>query len=553
MNKLYYGDCLTVLREMGKWGVDLIYLDPPFNSNQEYNAIYTTETGRPLPDQIEAFNDTWALDEVRERSIRNMPILLREAGIDDEVVSFWQVWVGALRKTNPRLLAYLSYMVERLAHMRSVLKPTGSIYVHCDPTASHYLKVMMDGIFGHDNFQSEIIWKRTSAHSGARRWGPIHDTLLFYSASASHTWNTVYQVHSRDYVDKFYRHEDNRGRYRLSDLTAAGIRNEASGKPWKSIDPTETGRHWAVPTLGLKRAAKGSDTTSMTTQAKLDLLDQAGYVHWPSRKNGTPSYKRYLNDSKGVKLQDIVVDIAPELGKNRLGYKTQKPVPLLERIISASSNEGDVVLDPFCGCGTTLEAAHNLGRRWIGVDIAIHAIKRVTKVRLEDRLHLREGVDYVIDGVPRNAEGATDLWQRDPYQFQKWAVEQVDGFVTKRKGMDGGIDGRIYFALPGEKELQSMVLEVKGGKNVGIRTVRELRGVLEDDRAQMAGLIVLHPRSKTQAANFARVMASAGDMDVHGKPYPRMQMLTVQEIQDGKRFKLPNVAGRVETSQGDLF
>ena len=501
MNELWYGDCLTVLgKHVNAYSVDLAYLDPPFNSNREYNAIYKDETGRPLPDQIEAFNDTWSLDEERERAIRNMPILLREAGISDEVADFWRFWVNSLRGTNPRMLAYLSYMVERLVRLKTVMKLTGSVYVHCDPTASHYLKIMMDGIFGHDNYRNEIIWKRTSAHSGAKRLGPIHDVLFFYTMSDRYVWNPTYQPYDEDYIEQNYRHEDSRGIYQPIDLTAPEITiEESSGKPWRGVDPTDTGRHWAVPIVGLERAAPNVDMSELTTQEKLDLLDEAGYIHWPHREDGKPRYKRYLADAEGVKIQDIVTDIQPAQGKERLGYTTQKPIALLERIISASCPPGGTVLDPFAGCGTTMEAAHNLGRKWIGIDIAIHAIKRVTKLRLVDKLKLKEGQDFVVRGVPQNWEGAKDLWEYDSYHFQKWAVEQVDGFVTSRKSADGGIDGRIYFPVFGEQDLQCMILEVKGGKHVGIGVLRELRGVLEDDHALMAGLIVgcsdLHRRS----------------------------------------------------------
>ena len=245
MNQLFYGDCLTVMRDHMKLGsVDLIYLDPPFNSNREYNAIYKDETGRPLPDQIEAFCDLWELDEERERVLRVMPVLMREAGIDDQAADFWRLWMQALRHTQPRLLAYLSYMVERLLVMKGLLKPTGSIYLHCDPTASHYIKAMMDAIFHHQNFLSEITWKRTSAHSSANRYGPVHDTLLFYSKSAQYTWNRVYQEYDQAYVDAFYRHEDEDGRrYRIGDLTGPGVRHGLSGEPWRDCDPTASGRH----------------------------------------------------------------------------------------------------------------------------------------------------------------------------------------------------------------------------------------------------------------------------------------------------------------------
>ena len=474
MNRLYYGDCLAVMEEMGLGSVDLIYLDPPFNSNRAYNAIYKDETGRPLPDQIEAFCDAWTLDDERERAIAHMPILIREAGIDDEVAEFWRLWVKALRQANPKLLAYLSYMVQRLLPMRGLLKPTGSIYLHCDPTASHYLKIMMDAIFGHQNFVNEIVWRIgwISGFKGRKRgWIRNHDIILYYVRSPA----------ARDYFNKEYiPYPDGYTRRDGAEPTGQGI-------------PIE-------------------DT-------------------W--------------NCSEGDQLNSIMIMSYAK----KMGYATEKPVPLLERIIKASSNPGDVVFDPFCGCATTLEAAHKLDRQWIGVDIAVHAIKRVAKVRLEDRLRLVEGKDFLIDGIPRNMEGAVDLWERDKYHFQKWAVEEVDGFVTTRRTGDGGIDGRLYFAMPQQSAterdpLRSMVIEVKGGENVTIGVVRDLRGVLERDDAEMAGLILLRDLSERKRNNFLREMGAAGEMDAYGVRYPRMQLLTVEQILDGARFKTPSVAAK---------
>ena len=554
MNRLYYGDCLTIMRDHMKLGsVDLIYLDPPFNSNREYNAIYKDETGRPLPDQIEAFCDLWELDEARERALRMMPVLMRENGMDDDVVEFWRLWMNALRNTQPRLLAYLSYMVERLLLMKSILKPTGSIYLHCDPTASHYIKVMMDAIFRHDRFRNEIVWKRTGSHGGANRWGPIHDTILLYAKGKKHKWNRVYQDYAADYLDGYYKFEDGRGRYQLVSLTGAGTRMGDSGRPWRGVDPTATGRHWAVPKVTLARALPDRvDLDSLTTQEKLDLLDGAGAISWPER-GAVPRYKRYADESPGIPIQDIITDINPVAAhaKERMGYHTQKPVKLLERIVEASTDPGDVVFDPFCGCATTLEAAHKLGRRWIGIDIAIHAIKRVARVRLQDRLRLAEGTDFTIEGVPRTEEGARDLWGRDKYHFQKWAVEEVDGFVTTKRTADGGIDGRLYFAMPQQDAhewggLESMAIEVKGGKNVGINVIRELRGVLDNDQALVAGLIVMEPLGERKERNFRKFMADAGDLDALGMKYARMQMLTVAEILEGKRFHTPGAVGRVD-------
>ena len=525
---------------MPKWSVDLIYLDPPFNSNREYNAIYKDETGRPLPDQIEAFNDTWTLDAERERAIRHMPILLREAGIEDSVADFWRLWMNALRGTNPKLLAYLSYMVERLAYMGPILKPTGSIYLHCDPTASHYLKVLMDGIFGHKNFRSEIIWRRASgrpkgSQHASRSLGQDTDSILHYTQSDAHVHNPVYRnLTQEEIAAKFPLTEPSGRRYHT--------RTEIFRQPSMGVRPNLCYEYNGV--------SNPHPTGWRMSKARLKEMDGSGYIIW--RDGGKrPLRKAYADEYRGTPVGNLWADINMAAGNERLGYATQKPLALLERIIKASTNESGVVLDPFCGCGTTMEAAERLGRKWIGIDIAIHAVKRVARVRLVERIRIVEGRDFTIEGVPRNLEGAKDLWQLDPYHFQKWAVEQVDGFVTTRRTADGGIDGRLYFDHGGD--LESMALEVKGGKHVGISVLRELRGVLEDDQALMAGLIVMNPPKDTQAANFGRFMADAGDLEVHGRPYPRMQILTVEEILNGKRFDTPSVVGRQTSIQTVLL
>ena len=546
MNALHYGDCLTVMKGMRAGSVDLIYLDPPFNSARNYHAIYKDETGRPLPDQIEAFCDMWTLTPEREREIRHMPVLVRETGIPDEVAEFWRVWMGALRKTNPALLAYLSYMAIRLAHARVLLRPTGSLYLHCDPTASHYIKVILDGVFEQRNFRNEIAWKRTHVHGGADRWGSVHDTLLFYAKDAQHCrWTGLMQDYEPGYVEERYAKEDARGRYQEIVMTGAGSSEGPSGQPWQGYDPTAAGRHWAVPRAALDALRDEGVTVPKGLHARLDLLNEYGFVYIPE-KGGVPRFKRYLRDGDGIPVQDVISDI-PALNsqaRERMGYATQKPLALLERLIKASTNEGDTVLDPFCGCATTLEAAHKLNRQWIGIDIAIHAVKRVARIRLNDRCGLVEGRDYEIRGVPRDFEGAHDLWKRDKYHFQKWAVEQVDGFVTTRQTADGGIDGRLYFATPDRRDLASMVIEVKGGANVNITDVRALGDVLRRDAALLAGLIIMAPLTGTKERNFLRLMAEAGDLDVLGVKYPRMQMLTVEQILAGERFRTPSVAAR---------
>ena len=541
-NRLYYGDCLTIMRQWPSQCVDLIYLDPPFNSNRQYNAIYKDSTGRPLPDQIDAFCDMWELDPERERVIRSMPVRMRESGVDDATAELWRLWMRALRNTQPRLLAYLSYMAERLLIMHRILKSTGTLYLHCDPTASHYIKTLLDAIFGHQNFRSEIIWQRTSAHNSARRWGPIHDTILMYTKSDHYRWHRVWQKYDESYLENHYRYKDKRGRYRVSDLTGPGVRNGASGQPWSGVNPTDSGRHWAVPP-----PPPWIDTpdgyAKWSVQERLDFLDEAGLVLWPER-GSIPAFRRYLDPDRGVPIQDVIGDIPSVSGNEDTGYDTQKPRALLERIIKASSNPGDVVLDPFCGCATTIEAAHRLERQWIGIDIAIHAIKRVATVRLSETLGLVEGRHFKVEGVPLTVEGAQDLWRRDKYHFQKWAVEQVEGFVTTKRTADGGIDGRVYFAVPNEPDLQSMVLEVKGGKTVDISAWRALKGVMSREAVPMAGLIVMKPLSNTKRRSFDREVADLEPLTILGIEYPRMQILSIEEILNGKRFQTPTVAGR---------
>ena len=496
MNTLYYGDCLEIMQEMPVKGVDLIYLDPPFNSDKQYNSIYKDETGRPLPEQIEAFCDQWTLDEERERAIRNMPILMREAGIEDEIADFWRLWVNALRATQPRLLAYLSYMVQRLLVMRTLLSDTGSIYLHCDPTVSHYIKIMMDGIFGHKNFRNEIAWCYDRWDASSNHFQRMHDIILFYSKTETFVFNRLTEIDS---------------------------------KRQKTLDRGYTTNLLGDGTRQLIIYEGSENKPNILKLKEKDKFDRV--IIRPKERLGRP-LKDYWN-----------INFIHPRAKERLGYATQKPLALLERIIQASSNEGDVVLDPFCGCATTLEAAHSLGRKWIGVDIAIHAIKRVAKRRLEERLHLVEGQDFEVKGIPQTLEGAKDLWKRDKYQFQKWCIEQVDGFVTARKTADGGIDGRLYFDTR-EKELQSMVLEVKGGKNVGIADLRALHSVMNRDGAEMAGLIIMEPLGERKERNFHKLMAEAGDLEVFGKQFPRMQMLTVGEIIEGKRFETPFPQGK---------
>ncbi len=359
---IFTGDNLDILRGINSECIDLIYLDPPFKSDQTYAAPLDSEA------RGAEFDDVWTLDDMKQEWIDE---------IEYRRPSLFHLINGARLSNGESMAGYLTFMSVRLLELHRVLKSTGSIYLHCDPAASHYLKSLMDALFGPDHFQNEVIWKRTGSHGGARRWGPIHDTILFYSSSLRYRWNRSYQEYEPDYLNDYYRYEDERGRYRLVTLTGTGTREGDSGLEWRRINPTDSGRHWAVPQNALQNAYPGrADLNRLTTQQKLDLLDSAGLVYWPP--NGrVPQQKRYADEGQGVPIQDMVTDIRPigSHARERTGWRTQKPLALLERIIQSSSNPGDIVLDPFCGCATACIAAEKLGRQWIGIDKAPQAVE----------------------------------------------------------------------------------------------------------------------------------------------------------------------------------
>lgn len=549
-NTLFYGDNLDIMNHhMKNHSVDLIYLDPPFKSNQNYNLLYKTMTGRPVPEQADAFCDTWDISAEKIRLAKNMPILMKEHGIDDSYVQFWRLWIMALQHTQPHLLAYLIYMVERMIHMKSILKKNGSIYLHCDPTASHYIKVMMDGIFGHQNFRNELIWKRTFAHGGASRWGDIHDTILFYTASDKYTWNKILQAHDETYLADKYRFTDKRGRYRLVVLTGPGTTKGASGQEWRGYNPTTAGRHWAVPRRAIEMLRAEGISIPTDLHDQLELLFEKGFIRFPQKADGSqgvPEFKLYL--PKGQPAQDLILDIPPinSQSSERLGYPTQKPIALLDRIIRASSNKGDRVFDPFCGCGTTIYAAHEAGREWVGCDVAILAVKLVEKV-LAERYRLVEGTNFVIDGIPLTVEQAKDLFNRSPTQFQNWAVERAGGFPTQVKSGDRGVDGRLYFET--RTGLKDMVISVKGGA-IRPADIRELRGTLERESTPLAGFISL--RDPTPA--MVREGGEAGSYEYAGMSYPRLQFLTVKDMLENERgFVTPTKVKTTKIDTGQVL
>lgn len=531
-NTLYYGDNLEVLRAFPSECVDLVYLDPPFNSNRSYNVLFKETRGVEAEAQIEAFEDSWhwtthtaeTYDEVAARG--------------DDVGRLLRAFVEALGHND--VTAYLTMMAPRLIELRRVMKPTASIYLHCDPTASHYLKVLMDAVFGPERFLSEIVWKRTSAHSSAHRPGPVHDTLLLYGRGDQHVWNAIHQPYDDSYVDAFFTHRDSDGRrWRRRDPTGAGIRHGETGLPWRDIDVTSKGRHWAY------------------RHADLDKMDARGEIHWPAKVEGMPQIKVYLDTQPGVPLQDVWTDLPPlhNLAQERLGYPTQKPEALLERVITASSNPSDIVLDPFCGCGTATVAAHRLGRQWIGIDVTYLAVD-LMRQRLVDTFpdDFPDGVH--VDGEPADEAAALALAERDKYQFQFWAVAKLGATArggVNRKGRDRGVDGVTTFPErdPNDPdrltlEHQQVIISVKGG-GTSVRDVRDLVGTVQREQAAIGVLVTAHPptRDMVNEAAAAGVYHSAWD----DRAYPRIQILTAGQIVHGQGIDMPSRGGMRQYQQ----
>jgi len=541
-NVLYYGDNLDILRRyIPSESVDLVYLDPPFNSNRAYNVIFKDESGQRSDAQLIAFEDTWHWGPSAEAIYAYLTNSTRNEGRVPESVS--QI-VAAFRAgigTN-QMTAYIVEMAARLVELHRTLKPTGSLYLHCDPTASHYLKALLDVIFGPDRFRNEVIWKRSDSHNdatqGAKRYGRIHDTLLFYTKGESYTFNTQRLALSQKTADNWYKHVDDDGRrYNLDNVTAAKPGGDTLYE-FHGVYPPK-GRYWAYSKANMER---------MNEEGKL-VFTATGKVYM----------KRYLDESKGTPLQDLWLDVDMLRGfstsKERLGYPTQKPLALLERIISVSSNPGDLVLDPFCGCGTALVGAQKLERRWVGIDITYLAIA-VMRARLKDSFGL-QGVPVI--GQPTEVDGAREFAKtaEGRYQFQWWALGLVDarpvGGVEK-KGADRGIDGVISFTDK-HGELYRVLVSVKSGQ-VNSAMVRDLKGTVEREKAAIGLFVTLDEPSKEM--RLEADTASFFHSDVWKRDYPKIQILTIGQLLGGIKPQLPPFvmptypqAERVEASAGD--
>jgi site-specific DNA-methyltransferase (adenine-specific) len=512
MNTLWHGDNLPVLRGLAAESVDLVYLDPPFKSDQNYNMLYRERDGTQAAAQIQAFSDTWTWDSRARLQLHN---LLEAGGQIAETMEAFRQILG-----YSDMLAYLVMMAPRLVELRRVLKSTGSLYLHCDDTASHYLKVLLDAVFSPAMFRAGIVWKRTTSHNDARRnFGDVVDILLYYAKTDSVIFNAQYGAYDPAYLASKYRYLDQAGRrYRLSDLRSPHPRPNLT-YDYRGHRPHPNG--WAV------------------SIEKMKLLDDAGRLEFPKRHGGRIQLRRYLDERSGMPVSNVWDDIRPvnAMAEERLGYPTQKPEALLDRVLRASSNEGGTLLDPFCGCGTTIASAQRLGRRWIGIDVTHLAIEVICE-RL-GKLGLREDRDYKVDGrhAPRTIPDIDRLAKRSKHEFQGWALEQagIEGFQLK-PGPDRGVDGRkVFFDPPGSDTRRELIVSVKGGQ-LKANDVRDLIGAVLTHRGDIGVLIALReptPAMKRDAASLAPYEAA------DGKRYPRIQILTVKQLLAGHTVEYP--------------
>jgi site-specific DNA-methyltransferase (adenine-specific) len=514
-NHLYYGDNLNILREhIRDESIDLIYLDPPFNSQATYNILFRAPTGERSQAQIEAFEDAWHWNEHAERAFDEVV----HSGNTD-IIEMLRAMRTFLKEND--MMAYLTMMAIRLIELHRVLKPTGSIYLHCDPTASHYLKLLLDAAFGPRNFRNEIIWKRTTAHSNVYiNYGDIVDNIFFYTKTETYRWNQLYTKPPEDERASLFPHVDADGRrWRSENMRNPGIRPNLH-YPYTASNGITYYPHPNGWTISLER---------------MQARDVAGKLHFPLKATGRLRLKLYEDEWPGVKLQNLWDDISPigAQAQERLGYPTQKPLPLLERIIQASSHEGDVVLDPFCGCGTAVHAAQKLGRHWMGIDITHLAISLIEK-RLNDAF---PGIQYDVHGTPKDLAGAQALADQDKYQFQWWAVSLVNAvpYGGKKKGADSGIDGLIYFK-PDGKQTEKAIVSVKGGGSVSVPMIRDLAHVVDREQAKIGIFVTLAP--PTSPMQVEATKAGFYETAFHGK-VPKIQILSIADLFQGKKPQIP--------------
>lgn len=538
---LYYGDCLDWMRGWPSDSVDLIYLDPPFNSNTDYNILFGRGNGTPA--QVRGFADTWKWDEAAaDRVFRFKNAVSHPL---HRVTSAFEVMLG-----QSGMLAYLTYMGERLLEMRRLIKPAGSIYLHCDDTASHYLKLLMDSVFGPKNFRNDIAWRRAVSHNDPRRFGRILDHIFLYGKSdhpywAGHEINTPKTV---EQLRKAYPSEDERGRYRSDNLTGP-LHSTSAGSPsttpWGRYDVFAMNRCWSVPKSGkyaefIDREFIPGYRSIKGIHERLDALDEAGLIHHPATGKW-PGLKRYASSEEGNPPQNLIMEptgftnFSAQLGEH-LGFPTQKPLGLLKRLIPAACPPNGLVLDPFCGCGTTVVAAHDLRRRWIGIDISATAIDIVQQRRLKPL-----GIKAETYGIPQDLASARKLASERPSDFEAWAVTRILGLApNERKSGDRGIDGRgTLIDTPKERKSKLVLAQVKGGRTFQLSAFRDFMHVVNRDDAAAGIFITLATVNSTQARAEAR---NAGEITVGADRCPRVQLWSIEDYFNGKTAHLPTMA-----------
>lgn len=515
---LYFGDNLSVLREyVPSDSVDLVYLDPPFNSNRNYNVIFA-RSDRLASDnqaQIQAFDDTWRWSPITEQQYHDMLAGAVPSRVSDVVRA-----LHALLGENDAM-AYLVNMAPRLVELHRVLKATGSLYLHCDPTMSHYLKVLLDAIFGAERFRNEIVWKRTGAKgSKMGRLPANHDVIFGYGKSDTAIWHEQISSYDLDDLDvktadKYALRDADGRRYQLTSL----LHPEQGQRP--NLD---------YELMGVRR-------TWRWEKSRMEAAVAAGLVVQPS-PGAVPRQKRYLDEQKGRLLDDVWADIPPlnARASERLGYPTQKPLALLERILATTTNEGSVVLDPFAGCGTAIDAAQHLNRAWIGIDVTYIAVDLIRK-RLQHTYGENISTTYDVTGIPRDMAGARELFSRSPFEFERWAVSLVSGTPNQKQTGDRGIDGVVRFYTDANGDTGRVLVSVKGGKSIGPQFVRDLVGTVQTERAEMGTLLTL--ADPTRGIQDAVAHAGAYHWPITGGAYPRAQVLTVNELLSGQRMQAP--------------
>lgn len=507
-NQLLYGDCLELMKDLPDESVDLIYLDPPFKSDTDYNMLFGSEKGEDMA-QARAFADIWYWQDTICQPVYDR--LLHRGGAAGRLVESLHLLLGPCG-----MLAYLLFMMERLIEMHRLLKKTGSLYLHCDPTASHYLKIILDGVFGPHSYGNEISWLRAQPKShNIKNFSNCRDIIFRYRASNKAKFYKIYKDYDPDYIKNFYKYEDSDGRrYRLDNLA-----NPNKDRPNLTYEFLGVTRVWRWTRERMEKAHKDG------------LIVQTA----PGR---VPQFKRYLDEMSGVPITNNWDDIEHLHGATAeyLGYPTQKPLALLRRIIEASTDEGDVVLDPFCGCGTAVDAAEALNRRWIGMDVSCLAIN-VIRERLQN-VHGVAVLDAVeVGGMPKDLAGARELVNRDPFEFERWAVGLLNGRPNDRQRGDGGADGELLLPTRKRGRAARGIISVKGTRAVNPAMVNELSGVVDKMGAALGVLVLLNRPTKGMVQTAAQ--CGIWEDAFSGQTWPRIQIITIEALLAGERPAMP--------------